>query len=373
MRNRLHACGRIIVRTIPLLVGIVLLVLILAWMSGTFRKKILPGEEPFQQRTAENETTTTVRLLTTPERVDAVGTIQPRRKTDVAGKLLATIREITVQPGDRVRPKQRLVALDDREIQAQLREIEAARLGVESDLSVRRREYQRYKQMFAEKAVSKEDYDRVKGTYDVAQSQIKRTDAQIQRMKVMLSYTEIRAQTGGIVADRYADPGDLAAPGKPLLTIYKPAELELHASVPESLATDVTIGQRLPVRIDSRSLSLTGTVREIVPQAQAASRSVLVKVSLPADKTKSLYVGMFGRLKITVGTAHRVVVPADVVLQIGQLDVVHVVAGGKIMKRRSVRTGRRFGDDVEILSGLRVGEQVLRHGFPKDASREGDR
>ena len=202
--------------------------------------------------------------------------------------------------------------------------------GVNADLAVRERDYRRYKQMFAENAVTKEDYDRIEGAFQVTQAQLRRAQQQVERIQIMLTYASIKAQDGGIVSDRFADPGDLAAPGKPLLAIHDPTELELHASVRESLAAHLRLGQKLRVKVEAAQIDTEATVREIVPRAEAASRSVLVKVTLheqpqPETVKDQLYIGMFGRLQIPVGQLDRVVVAADAVQRIGQLDVVDVV------------------------------------------------
>lgn len=345
-------------RFVPVIAGIVVLVLVIAWMSGWFRQKIPPGKNPSKGRLVSGLRTVEVKALQTTEEVDAVGTVQPRTKTEVASRLLATINEITVDPGDQVQQGQLLVTLDDREIQAQLREAEAAASGIAADLAVREREYLRYKQMFAEKAVPKDAFDQAEGAYQMTQAQLRRTNEQINRIKVMLTYTQIKAQTAGVVAGRQADPGDLAGPGKPLLTIHDPNELELHASVREGLAGRVRVGMKLPVRIDALSRDMTGTVREIVPRADATSRSVLVKVTLPQNQLEGLYIGSFGRLSIPVGNIDRVVVAGDAVQRIGQLDIVDVLGDDRTLERRFVRTGLRFGDQIEILSGLNVKETV---------------
>jgi RND family efflux transporter MFP subunit len=276
----------------------------------------------------------------------------------VASQLLAAIQEIRVRASDRVEVGQLLATLDDREIQAQLAEAEAAVAAAQADVTLRESEFARSKQLYSDRAITKEDFDRVQGAYRVTTAQLERARQQVERIKVMLSYTNITAPVAGIVAERYADPGDLAAPGKPLLAIHDPQELELDASIREGLAKCVRTGLKLRVVIDAVSLTVDGAVREIVPQAEAASRSVLTKVALPADSTAGLYIGMFGRLAIPVGDTDRVVVAASAVQRIGQLELVDVVDEEQRLERRFVRTGRRFGDQVEILSGLTIGEIV---------------
>jgi len=353
--------------TVPL-VSLLGLCVLLAWMAGTFHSKVAPAETVRVRRLATGVRTAIAERMRTVQAVDAVGSIQPRRKTDVASQLLATIHAISVDAGDRVAAGQVLVVLDDREIRAELGEAEAAASGVEADLAVRRAEFERYRLMFAEQAVTKEEFDRVQGTFQAAEAQLQQARERIRRVRVMLSHTRIKAHAADLVADRYADPSDLAVPGKPLLTLYQPSTLELHASVGERLTDRIRIGMKLPVRVGALDRDMQGQVREIVPQAQVASRSVIVKVKLPADQLDGLYLGMFGRLSIPVGHAERIVVPRQAIRRVGQLELVEVVRSDGTLERRLVRTGIPVGQRIEVLSGLDAGETVA---LP--ASRPGDR
>jgi multidrug efflux pump subunit AcrA (membrane-fusion protein) len=129
--------------------------------------------------------------------------------------------------------------------------------------------------------------------------------------------------------------------------------------VPESLAPALAVGQPLAVRVDAAGLSETGSVREIVPQANPVSRTVLVKVTLPPNTSaKPLLPGMFGRVAIDVGTADRLWVPTATVSRIGQLDLVEVVKPDGILARRFIRTGQESNGKTEVLSGLVAGERV---------------
>lgn len=349
---------RLLRRLLPALAGLTALVLVIAWMSGWFHAKVPPGEVEGTTLDIAGRKWVYAEVLRTTESVDAVGTVQPRRKTLVASQILAAISRITVHAGEAVEKDQLLATLDDRELQAQLREAEAAVAGSQADLVTREHDYRRYKMMYEEKAVTKEDYDKYKGAYEVAQAQLRRAQEQVRRIQVMLSYSQIHAPVSGIVANRFADPGDLAAPGKPLLALHDPKDLELHASVREALAGTVGLGMALSVHIDAVNLDVNGRVREIVPQAQEASRSVLVKIALPADKTSRLYAGMFGRVSLPIGHVERVVIPAAAIQYVGQLELIEAAGPEGSVERRFVRTGRRFGDKVEILSGLAGGEKV---------------
>jgi hypothetical protein len=161
-----------------------------------------------------------------------------------------------------------------------------------------------------------------------------------------------------VVADRFADPGDLAVPGKPLLAVQDTREWELHACVPESQVLSLTVGRKLQLRIDAADFTGVGTVREVVPLAQQASRSVLAKVSLPADLSAPVYAGMFGRVILPIGKSSGLLIPQAALKQVGQLELVEVAGPDGTLQRRFVRTGRTFNGDVEVLSGLNEGESV---------------
>ncbi|MCU0704039.1 MAG: efflux RND transporter periplasmic adaptor subunit [Fimbriiglobus sp.] len=329
--------------------------LFLAWMGGAFHHKVHPGSEPVEKATAAGRMLVAAERTTEAETITSVGSVQPRRRTDVASQLLASIREIKPRPGDVVKKGEVIATLDDRDLLAQQREASAALTAAQAELATRSRDYDRVKNL---SAASADEKSKAEGAFRVAEAQVIRAREAVGRVEVMLTYTKIVAGTDGVVADRFADPGDIAAPGKPLLTVYDPSDLELHANVPESLAAGIKLGQRLTVRIDANNLSAEAQVREIVPQAQTASRSVVVKLALPEQTARPILPGMFGRLVIPVGVAERVWVPKAAIQARGQLDLVEVEDGHGHLARRFVRLGREADGKVEILSGLSGGEKL---------------
>jgi RND family efflux transporter MFP subunit len=273
----------------------------------------------------------------------------------VSSQLLASIRAIKPRPGDTVTAGVTVITLDDRDLLAQQREATAALTVAEADFASRSRDYERVKNL---SAASADEKSRAEGAFRVAEAQVTRAKEAVGRVEVLLTYTKIAAGTDGVVADRFADPGDVAAPGKTLLTVYDPSDLELHANVPESLSAGIKLGQKLPVRIDANNLSAEAVVREIVPQAQTASRSVVVKLALPVQTGSPTLPGMFGRLVIPVGTAERIWLPTAALQQRGQLDLIEVEDGHGHLTRRFVRLGREVNGRVEVLSGVSAGERV---------------
>jgi RND family efflux transporter MFP subunit len=339
--------------------AVAVLSLFLAWMGGAFRDKVRPGELPVGRPSAAGRTLVSVEKVRGEDTAAAVGSVQPKKRTEVASQLLATVLDVRVRPGDRVNPGDPLVTLDDRELAAQQREATASLAAAEADLVTRRADYERAKTLRDRSTISAEEFNRLEGAFRVAEAQVTRAKEAIARLAVQLTHTKIAAAGAGVVADRMVEPGDLATPGKPLLVVYDPADLELHANVPETLAPAVPVGAELAVRIDAAGVATRATVREVVPQAQQASRSVLVKVTLPpAPSTRPLLPGMFGRVEVPVGPAERLWVPGAAVRRVGQLDLVEVANPDGTLTRRFVRVGQEVDGKVEVLSGLSEGERV---------------
>lgn len=158
------------------------------------------------------------------------------------------------------------------------------------------------------------------------------------------------------VIDKKVDVGDMVTPGQLLVTLYDPEQMQLVASVRESLTHRLQVGQSIGVRVEGLNKECSGTLSEIVPESQSASRTFQVKVTGPCPT--GIYSGMFGRILIPLEEEQVLVIPRQAVRNVGQLELVEVAESGQV-SRRAIRTGRTLGEDVEVLSGLAEGEQVV--------------
>jgi RND family efflux transporter MFP subunit len=172
---------------------------------------------------------------------------------------------------------------------------------------------------------------------------------------IMRDYAKLAAPFSGVVITRTVEPGNLATPGAPLLTIEQDGLYRLEASVDESKLANVRVGQAVEAVLET-DRKLSARVSEIVPSVDAASRSYIVKLDLPA--TPQLRTGMFGRAIFPLGMQKVVAVPLAALMERGQLQSVFVVEDG-VAHTRLVTTGRRTGNAVEVLSGLTAGEKVV--------------
>jgi RND family efflux transporter MFP subunit len=159
------------------------------------------------------------------------------------------------------------------------------------------------------------------------------------------------------VTGRRIDPGDMVSPGQTLFDVEVPSEPQLQAYVSEGVAVHLKPGQSLQVVIDALGRQVEGQVRQIVPQADPQTRTVLVKVDLPKDP--ALVSGLFGWLRVPVGEYEALVVQKSAVRQSGQLNLVRVLAAPGVPVRRFVQIGQEHGPLVEVLSGLQPGDEVI--------------
>jgi RND family efflux transporter MFP subunit len=191
-----------------------------------------------------------------------------------------------------------------------------------------------------------------------ALAKMDRARAEVANMQVYASYGRVTSPITGIVTARHAEVGAMAAPGAPLLTLEDDAHYRLEASVEESQLRNVHLKDQVNVRIDALGDDeLYGTVAEIAPAADPASRSQTVKIDLPA--TSGLRSGTFGRARFSTGKKQAMTISQRAITERGQLVSVFVVDDSGVARLRLIKTGKAYGDRVEVLTGLSEGERIV--------------
>lgn len=273
---------------------------------------------------------------------EVVGTVRARLRSVIEAKISGRIERLPVFTGQRVAAGDLLVQLDAREVQARLDQALAVREQTDSDLK-------RFTTLLGQEAVTRAEFDAVQARQRVAQAAV--TEAE-----TMLGYMRVVAPFNGVVTRKWADVGDLASPGRPLVEMEEPSQLRFEAAVPEALVDKLQLGARLPVRVPTLGRDLEGTVAEIAPSSDPGSRTFVTKLDLPTDP--GLRAGQFGRVLVPVSESAALRVPAGAVHRRGQLELVYVVVDGRA-QLRLVKTGKPVGDEIELVSGVEAGELVV--------------
>ena len=354
-----QSSSRIIFRSIlPSVVGLTVLIAIIAWLSGAFTENVAPGRTTPPAVALDDRPSDIVHEVTRQYIEEAVGTLKASSRTEVSARVLARINEVKVSAGDLVNAGDTLVVLDSKELQSHVEQAQQTLLSTTASRRQAQTEFDRAAELLQRKVGTQSEYDARKSQLDVATAEESRAIQAVEAAKIVLAYTTIVAPKAGRVVDRLAEPGDTARPGQPLLVIYDAASLRLEAPVLEKLAVKLKIGDQLDVQIDALDRQVAAVIDQIVPQADAPSRSFLVKATLP--RADDLYEGMFGRLLIPAGERRHLCLATDAIQEIGQLQFVQVVRKDNTLERRMIRTGRLgMPGSVEVLSGLKVGERVV--------------
>lgn len=327
-------------------------------------------------------TVETVRLQATPEVYEAVGTIRSATVSVLNAQISGTVREVRVKTGDRVKRGQVLAVLDDRSPRAQVSGAEAGvqeaaqgLVEVEQGLDAARAQrqfaeatYRRYQGLLAKDSVSRQEFDNAETRYKAALANEKALEAKKSQLQArgeqakshlasaetVLSYASVVAPMDGIVTAKSVDAGTVVMPGTPLLTVEDPTRYRLEASLSEEFVGKVARGQQ--VTVATEHAQLPGRVEEVVPAADAASRTFLVKVDLPRDcNCRS---GEYGKALFPIGEEKRLLVPKSAVVGHGQLEGLFVVNPQGVVEYRLIKTGKALGERVEVLSGLADGERI---------------
>ena len=343
-------------------------VLLMFWLAGKFSPKVpvIVDAGQVQASTLDGQFVR-VQLIRLPLTESAIGTIRAVHETTIGSKLLARVVEVNLKAGQKVKAGDVLLRLDDTDLRAKLQQAKAAVASMEAVRAQAGADEKRYAALIESKAISRQDYEKAVTTLRSAEADLLRAQETVNEVQTTLDSATVRSPFDGTVIDKKVDVGDMITPGQMLVTLFDPKRMQLVASVRESLTRQLKIGQGIGVRIDGLNKQCSGTVSEIVPEAQSASRAFQVKVTGPCPP--GIYSGMFGRILIPLEKEEVLVIPKQAVRKVGQLELVQSVENGRTIQR-AIRTGRILGDvqdengqvlrdQVEVLSGLRQGEQVV--------------
>jgi RND family efflux transporter MFP subunit len=238
-------------------------------------------------------------------------------------------------------------------------------VGADSDLALAESTLKRYQTLFEKKSVSPQEFDEVKARQQAALARRDMTEAgqaqaqaALSQARTSLDYTRIRAPFEGVVTDKKADSGTLASPGMPIFTVEDVRRYRLEATVNENDLRYVRTGQQVSVAINALdNAGLNGRVVQVVPAADPASRTFLVKIELPTDTR--LRSGLFGRAQFSRGERQALLIPRSAVVERGQLQGIYVLDQNKVASLRYITLGKPSGAEVEVLAGLQDGERLV--------------
>jgi membrane fusion protein, multidrug efflux system len=355
----------------------------------------------------------TVKASSQEDFYEAAATVRSKTTSVLSSRIMGYILAIHVREGDRIRAGQLLVEIENREAAAQWRKAQAglreaqgmlqetermiqanesAKTAAEAEQSLAASTFNRYQALLERKSVSQQEFDEIQARYRGKTAEVERikemlrsmeakreqvlaridqAKTEISKAQVYVDYGRVRSPLHGIVTQKQAEVGVLASPGAPLLTLEDDTRYRLEATVEESKLGKIRLGDSVRVTIDALgNQEMTGRVVEVQPTADPASRSSVVKIELPETLIKKasrgiLRSGLYGKARFAVGKKEVITIPHKAIFQRGQLIQVFVVDSSHTARLRLIRTGKVYGERIEILSGLGEDEKIIVEGIER--------
>ena len=284
--------------------------------------------------------------------------IEAVRQSTVSAQISGRIVELRFDVGDAVKKGEVIVRIDERAAgqvlaasEAQVREADAAARNA-------RAQYERSRQLLAQKFISQAALDKAEADYKQAQARLSAMLAGAGQAATERSFATIVAPYSGVVSARHVELGEMAVPGKPLMTGFDPSTLRAVANVPQAQVAAIQASGKARIEVPAVGKWIDVSQVTVVPSADPRTHTTRVRLELPAD-ARGVYPGVFARAHFTVGRAPRLLAPRAAVFQRSELTGVYVIDDKGLPRLRQIRLGTA-GDEgaIEVLAGLKPGERV---------------
>lgn len=274
----------------------------------------------------------------------AEATLEAVRQATVAAQIAGRVLDVQAEAGQAVRQGQLLMRIDAREAAENL-------AAAKANLAQAEASFNRTRDLHAKKFVSA-------AALDKADADLKAARAATSASGAGLSHATVVAPISGVVAQRHAELGEMASPGKPLVTVFDPKGLRAIASISQYKMAELRGSPKARLEFPELGLWVDAAKVEILPTVDARTHTGTARVYLPQD-LKQVVPGMFVRVHFVTGRAPKLTVPPKTVVRRGEVAAVYVIDDKGQPRMRQVRLGEAVaGGEIEVLAGLADGEKV---------------
>ncbi len=288
----------------------------------------------------------------------AEAVVEAVRQSTVSSQIAGRIVDLRFDVGDYVTKGQVIARIDERAATQAVAQSEAQLRASEATLANARGQYERSKQLFAQKFISQAALDKAEADFKSAEAQMRAMLAGAGQATTERSFATIVAPYSGVVSARPVQLGEMATPGKPIMTGFDPSSLRVTATVASGDVPAIQAGGKARVEIPALGRWIEARGMTIVPSADPRTHSTDIRIDLPAD-VKGVFPGVFARAHFVVGRAPRLMLPREAVLHRSELTAVYVIGEDGRPQLRQVRLGTVSDErGIEVLAGVRPGERV---------------
>jgi RND family efflux transporter MFP subunit len=293
------------------------------------------------------------------------GKIQAEKFVTVSTRIMGYLTNVRAEVGDKVQKGQVLAAINSNEIKAKMAQADAGITEAKAGLKNIEKDFARIQALYKKKSATQKELDDITTHREMTLAKIKQAEEMKNEAMTMYSYATIRAPFSGVITEKHIHSGDLANPGRPLFTVEATNAYQAAVLVPESIFPTLKKGDEVKVFIKSNNQELTGKISELSRSSVRTGGQYLTKIDLDkkALKDTPLYSGMY--LKVLFPQKNqstknkKVLVNQNALVKQGQLTGIYTKSENNTAILRWIRLGKTYGDQVEVLSGLALGEQYI--------------
>ena len=318
------------------------------------------GEAPAPKPAAQGAPlkTAAVELRDVELTTSAEAVLEAVRQSTVSAQIAGRVVDLRFDVGDYVKKGDVIVRIDERSASQALAASEAQVLEAQAALANARANYERSRQLLAQKFISQAALDQAEAASKAAQARVSALIAGAGQAATERSFATVVAPYGGVVSARHIELGEMAAPGRPLMTGFDPSTLRVVATVPQTQVAAIQAGGKARIEVPSLGRWVDVKAMVIVPAADPRTHTTRIRLELPSE-VRGVYPGVYARAHFVVGRAPRLLVPRAAVVRRSEVTAVYVVDEQGRARLRQVRLGTA-GDEgsVEVLAGLKPGERA---------------
>lgn len=287
--------------------------------------------------------------------------VESNSQANLSTIVMGTVTSAPVTVGDRVQKGDLLIRIKDDQIQAQKSQIQANMVQAKANLENTEKNFNRIKNLYADNSATAKELDDISTMVEIAKANLEALEGGLHEVNEMLSYTVIRAPFAGIVSSKFVSEGDMASPGHPLVSVSDPGSLKITATVSENQISRLEEGSTVSVSVSSVGVSnVAARLTAISEAGDSMTRQFSIEAVIDdAEVIEKLKVGMFARIGINMDQTERLTIPADAIVERGQLTGIYTISDDNRAVLRWIRLGERSGELVEVLTGLKPGEQFV--------------
>lgn len=295
----------------------------------------------------------------------ASGKLVAKNSVNVSTRMMGYITSLRADVGDFVSAGQGLVSINNTDIQAKGGQANAQIAQAQANFNIAQKDFQRFQNLYNNQSASQKELDDMRARYEMAKANLDGARMMKNEVNSQYRYTNITAPISGVITAKYANQGDLANPGMPILTIESSGNLQAQVLVSEQDITLIKSGMPVKVLMKSTNNEVTGTVAEISRSATNTGGQYLVKINVPQsrDYLPGMFVNVVFPFKrsgsVNQDFQESVTVPKSALVENGQLTGIYTVSSANTAMLRWIKTGKTLGDQVEILSGLNSKEPYI--------------